>query len=159
MASMICETQLKPQFGAAARTGGISRRRPVFRWLFLALIFSLLWSREFSSADGPRSFLYLESWGGFRLADFLVLGLVYFHLLWILGTRQPLPKIPRILKKPALLSLAALGISVFWVSIKGAPMCTLTGGTFFWASAWPSCFLIGSGPLQLCMKLCTFSLP
>ena len=77
MASMICETELKPQFGAAARTGGISLRLPMFRWLFLTLIFSLLWFREFSSADGPRSFLYLESWGGFRLADFLMLGLVY----------------------------------------------------------------------------------
>jgi len=119
MASMICETELKPQFGAAARTGGISLRLPMFRWLFLTLIFSLLWFREFSSADGPRSFLYLESWGGFRLADFLMLGLVYFHLLWILGTRQPLPKIPRILKKPAPLFLAALGISLSWGVYQG----------------------------------------
>lgn len=119
MASMICETELKPQFGAAVRTVGISRRLPVLRWLFLSLIFSFLWFREFSSADGPRSFLYLEAWGGFRLVDFLVLGLVYFHLLWILGTRPQIPQIPSALKKPALLFLAALGVSLLWGFFQG----------------------------------------
>jgi hypothetical protein len=116
---MICETELKPQFGAAVQTGGISRRLPVLRWLFLTLIFSLLWFREYSSADGPRSFLYLEAWGGFRWIDFMVLGLIYPHLLWILATRKSFPKIPRILKKPALLFLAALGVSLLWGFYQG----------------------------------------
>lgn len=119
MKLVIGEIELKPSFRATARMAAISRPMPVFRWLVLTLIFSLLWFREYSTADGPRSFLYVESWGGFRLADLLVMGLVYFHLLWILGTRQPIPRIPSILKKPALLFLVALGISICWGVYQG----------------------------------------
>ena len=111
---MISQSQVQTPFAVTAHRGAISQTRPVFRWVVLTLIFSLLWFREFDSSDGLRSALYFEAWGGFRPVDLLVLGLLYLHLLWILVTRQRLPKVPRMLKGPALLFLAALGISFFY---------------------------------------------
>jgi hypothetical protein len=111
---MIRKIELEPRNGAAVQNGEIRLRLPVLRWACLALIFSLLWFREYGSPDGPRSPLYFDASGGFRWVDFLVLGLIYAHVLWILATRQPLPKIPRILKKPALLFVGALGTSLIY---------------------------------------------
>lgn len=119
MKLVIGEIERKPPFGARVQRVAISRPMPIVRWLVLTLIFSLLWFREFSSSDGPRSPLYFEAWGGFRWVDFLVLGLIYVHLLWILGARAHIPQIPSVLRKPAVLSLAALGISILWGIYQG----------------------------------------
>jgi len=111
---MIGEAELKTPFGVTAQRGAVSQTRPVFRWVVLTLIFSLLCFREYDSPDGLRLAMYVDAWGGFRPVDLLVLGLVYLHVLWILATRQRLPKVPRTLKGPTLLFLSALGISFFY---------------------------------------------
>lgn len=73
------------------------------------LLFALLCFREYEGLPGePKSPLYGSAWAGLRWVDLFLLGLFYVHALWILMTRQQLPRLPKSLKIPTLLILGSI---------------------------------------------------
>jgi hypothetical protein len=82
-------------------------------------MFILVWFQERSSANEVPSTLYSNAWMGIRWVDIFLLSVFYFHLLVILRTRAQLPKLPEILRGPAILFLAAVGISLAYGLYRG----------------------------------------
>lgn len=88
--------------------------------MILVLIFGLVCFREYEGLVGETiSPLYDNAWVGFRWVDLIVLALVYVHALWVLKTRQPLPRLPRGLKVSVLLIMAAIAFSVLYGFYQG----------------------------------------
>jgi len=84
------------------------------------LIFGLLCFREYEGLPGEtKSPLYGGAWAGFRWVDLLLLGLFYVHALWILMTRQQLPRLPKSLKISTLLIMGAIGTAYIYGLYQG----------------------------------------
>jgi hypothetical protein len=109
------EIQLEAAFPVVERPDKIRRYLTLLpRRLVLASLFLLVSFRQHSSQDGLSSALYDPVWGGFRRIDLLLLGVFYVHGLWILATRQRMPRMPKSLKRPALLFFGAVGIAYLY---------------------------------------------
>jgi hypothetical protein len=115
------EVQLETVFPALAyRDESIPILPFLLRRLTLALIFALVCFREYQGLVGePISPLYGNAWAGFRWVDLLLLGLFYVHALWIMKTRQHLPRLPKSLKISALLILGSIGAAVSYGFYQG----------------------------------------
>jgi O-antigen ligase len=114
--SVTPEIQLEPVFPSTAQRGYFSQNLPLFlRRIALSLIFALLCLREYDGLPGEtKSPLYDSAWAGFRWVDLFLLALFYVHALWILLTRQQLPRLPKSLKISTLLVLGAIGVAFLY---------------------------------------------
>jgi O-Antigen ligase len=110
------QIQLEAAFPAVVHRYEPSQSLPlVLRRLTLTLLFALVCCREYEGLQGETiSPLYSRAWGGFRWLDLLLIGVFYVHALWILKTRQQLPRLPQSLKIPTLLILGAISAAFFY---------------------------------------------
>lgn len=113
---MTPEIQLETVFLTAARRDesrqSLSR---LLRRITLTFIFTLVCFREYQGLPNePISFLYQSAWAGFRWVDLLLLGLFYVHALWIVMTRQKLPRLPQSLRTSTLLIFGAISIAFLY---------------------------------------------
>ena len=118
---MVSEIPLETVFPAVLHRDKSSQWLPfLLRRITLTSIFALVCLREYDvTTSEPMSYLYKPAWAGFRWVDFVLLGVFYVHALWILKTRQPLPRLPQSLKRPTFLILAAVACAFFYGLYQG----------------------------------------